>query len=300
MKPTLLVLAAGMGSRYGGLKQIDPVGEDGETIIDFSIYDAVNSGFDKVVFVIRRDIEKEFREVIGRKCENKINVEYVFQQLEDIPGGFKVPADRVKPWGTGHAILSARKAINNSFAVINGDDFYGSKSFFLLANFLDKTDSSSNEYAIVAYILRNTLSEHGSVSRGVCSVQNKYFLKDITEYTKIKKSGEKIVTVDNNGKSIELAGDEYVSMNMFGFTAGIFKYLESEFIYFLKNNADNPKSEFYIPSVVSTLINSNRATVRILQSDSTWLGITYQEDKDHVRKSIRNLIAGKQYPPKLW
>jgi UTP-glucose-1-phosphate uridylyltransferase len=300
MKPTLLVLAAGMGSRYGGLKQIDPVGENGETIIDFSIYDAVNAGFDRVVFVIRRDIEKEFREIIGRRYENKINVDYVFQQIEDIPDGFKVPAGRAKPWGTGHAILSARKLINNSFAVINGDDFYGSKSFFLLANFLDKTDISSNEYAIVAYILKNTLSEHGSVSRGVCSVKDKYYLKDIIEYTKIQKAGEKIFTVDVNGQNIELGANEYVSMNMFGFTSGIFKYLESEFTGFLKKNADNPKSEFYIPTVVGTLIHNNLATVRVLQSDSTWLGITYQEDKDHVKKSIRNLIAGRQYPQKLW
>ncbi len=300
MKPALLVLAAGMGSRYGGLKQIDPVGENGETIIDFSIFDAVNSGFNRVVFVIRRDIEREFREIIGRKYEKKINVEYVFQELEDIPAGLNVSKDRKKPWGTGHAILCARKAINTPFAVINGDDFYGRNSFHLLADYLNNVDILSNNYAIVAYILKNTLSEHGYVSRGVCTTGAENYLKNIVEYTKIMKKGEKIYTIDYSGKEKELSGNEYVSMNMFGFTEGIFKHLDREFHDFLRNNADNPKSEFFIPTVVSRLINNDLARVIVLRSDSTWLGITYQEDKEHVKRNIKSLIAKNQYPDRLW
>jgi UTP-glucose-1-phosphate uridylyltransferase len=300
MKPTLLVLAAGIGSRYGGLKQIDPVSENGETIIDFSVFDAMKSGFNTAVFVIRKDIEQDFRDIIGKKFEKIINVEYVFQKLDDIPSNFKVPDNRTKPWGTGQAILCAHSVIKTPFAVINGDDFYGRDSFQILSDFLTNIDLKSNEYAIAAYILQNTLSEHGYVSRGVCTLENDSYLKNITEYTKIRKINEKIITTIENGTNYELNGKEYVSMNMFGFTPGIFDHLKREFHDFLKNKADDLKAEFFIPSVVSNLIQSKQAKVRVLRSNSVWLGITYQEDKEFVKNSIKSLIDKGVYPKNLW
>ncbi|MFH0977315.1 MAG: sugar phosphate nucleotidyltransferase [Spirochaetota bacterium] len=300
MKPALLILAAGMGSRYGGLKQIDPVGENGETIIDFSVYDAIKSGFSAAVFVIRKDIEKEFRDIIGKKFEKRINVDYVFQKLDDIPANFKVPDNRTKPWGTGQAILCAHSVIKTPFAVINGDDFYGRDSFQVLSDFLTNTDPKSNEYAIAAYILQNTLSEHGYVSRGVCSLENDNYLKNITEYTKIKKQGEKVLSSDESGVKHEFSGAEFVSMNMFGFTPGIFDHLQQQFHDFLQNKADDLKAEFFIPSVVSNLIQSKQAKVRVLQSNSVWLGITYQEDKEFVKERIKELINKGVYPKSLW
>ena len=300
MKPVLLVLAAGMGSRYGGLKQIDPVGENGETIIDFSVYDALKSGFDKIIFVIRKDIEKDFREIIGKKYEKRINIDYVFQKLEDIPGKFTIPAGRTKPWGTGQAILCANSVINSPFAVINGDDFYGSDSFRILGEYLQNVNPDSNEYAMAAYILKNTLSEHGYVSRGICTLEGENYLKTIVEYTKIQKINGKVYNATEDNGNLELTGDENVSMNMFGFTPGIFEHLEREFNIFLQNNAADPKSEFYIPTVVSHLIQENIAKVKVLRSNSTWLGITYQEDKDFVKSSIKKLINDGVYPDKLW
>ena len=300
MKPVLLVLAAGMGSRYGGLKQIDPVGENGETIIDFSVFDALKSGFDKIVFVIRKDIEKDFRDIIGKKCEKRVNVDYVFQKLEDIPGKFAVPAGRTKPWGTGQAILCANSVINSPFAVINGDDFYGSDSFRILGEYLQNVNADSNEYAMAAYILKNTLSEHGNVSRGICTLEGQNYLDKIVEYTKIQKTNGKIYTITENNNNLELTGNEIVSMNMFGFTPGIFVHLEREFEIFLEKNLSDPKSEFYIPTVVSHLIRENLAKVKVLRSESTWLGITYQEDKDFVKSSIKKLINEGVYPEKLW
>jgi UTP-glucose-1-phosphate uridylyltransferase len=300
MKPALLVLAAGMGSRYGGLKQIDPVSENGETIIDFSVFDAVRSGFEKVVFVIRKDIEKEFREVVGKKYEKKIDINYVFQNLDYIPKKFPVPANRTKPWGTGHAILCANSAIDTPFAVINGDDFYGRDSFNILADYLSKVNSESDEYAIAAYILKNTLSEHGYVSRGICTLEGENYLKKIVECTKIVKSAGKILTIKDNGENFEFTGNEYVSMNMFGFTPGIFEHLKREFNNFLQNNVNDIKAEFFIPSVVSSLIQTNLAKVKVLRSNSTWLGITYQEDKDFVKSSIKKLISDGIYPENLW
>jgi UTP-glucose-1-phosphate uridylyltransferase len=300
MKPALLVLAAGMGSRYGGLKQIDPVGENGETIIDFSVFDAIKSGFNSVVFVIRKDIEKEFREIVGKKYEKKTNISYVFQNLDDIPKKFSVPVNRTKPWGTGQAILCANSVIDTPFAVINGDDFYGRDSFRILADHLCGVNPQSNEYAMAAYILKNTLSEHGYVSRGICTLEGENYLKKIVEYTKIQKSGDKIYTVGENGESLELTGIEYVSMNMFGFTPGIFEHLKAEFSNFLQNSINDPKAEFYIPTVVSQLIQTNLAKVKVLRSNSSWLGITYQEDKDFVKSSIKKLINNGIYPNNLW
>lgn len=300
MKPALVVLAAGMGSRYGGLKQIDPVGKNGETIIDFSVFDALKYGFNKIVFVIRKDIEKDFREIIGKKYENRINIEYVFQKLGDIPDGFTVPGSRTKPWGTGHAILCAASAVDTPFAVINGDDFYGSDSFKVLSGHLSEVDKNSNEYAIVAYILKNTLSEHGFVSRGICTLEGENYLNKITEYTKIQKSAGKIVSIRGNGEDLELSGSEYVSMNMFGFTPGIFEHLKREFADFLQKSAGDPKAEFFIPTVISNLIQAQLAKVKVLRSNSSWLGITYQEDREYVKNSIKNLISDGVYPEKLW
>lgn len=300
MKPALLVLAAGMGSRYGGLKQIDPVGKNGETIIDFSVFDALKYGFDKIVFVIRKDIEKDFREIIGKKYEKRINIEYVFQELGDIPGEFSIPDNRIKPWGTGHAILCADSAINTPFAVINGDDFYGNDSFKVLSEHLSEVDKELNEYAIVAYVLKNTLSEHGFVSRGICTLEGDVYLKKIVEFTKIQKSSGKIITVCENVENSEFSGNEYVSMNMFGFTPGIFEHLKRQFDEFLRKSANDPKAEFFIPTVVTHLIQSNLAKVKVLRSDSAWLGITYQEDRDYVKNSIKKLIDDGVYPEKLW
>jgi UTP-glucose-1-phosphate uridylyltransferase len=300
MNPALLVLAAGMGSRYGGLKQIDPIGENGETIIDFSIYDAMRSGFEKIVFVIRKDIEKEFREIVGKKYENKIDTYYVFQNIKDIPEKFSVPANRTKPWGTGHAILCANIAINTPFAVINGDDFYGRDSFNILGDYLSRVKPESGEYAMAAYVLRNTLSEHGHVSRGICTLENENYLKYIVEHTRIEKSDGRILSKKESGDTIEFSGNEYVSMNMFGFTPGIFEHLETEFNNFLQNNVNDIKAEFYIPSVVSYLIKNNLAKVKVLRSESKWLGITYQEDKDFVKGSIKKLIEDRVYPKNLW
>ncbi len=299
MKPTLLILAAGMGSRYGGLKQIEPVGKNGETIIDYSIYDAINSGLNKIVFVVRKDIEKEFRDIIGKKYEDKISVDYTFQELSDIPNDFNVPKGRTKPWGTGHAILCARALIDSNFAVINGDDFYGKESFQALADYLNNVDKKSNDYAIVAYKLQNTLSEHGHVSRGVCSTNSENYLKNIVEYTRIIKSGERISSIDEYDAEVELSGNEYVSMNMFGFTPEIFTHLDREFNEFLIEKAGDAKSEFFIPTVVNNLIKSGIARVKALQTNSAWLGVTYQEDKEHVIKSIASLIDNKQYPQNL-
>ncbi|MBN2039783.1 MAG: NTP transferase domain-containing protein [Spirochaetes bacterium] len=300
MEPVLLVLAAGMGSRFGGLKQIVPIGENGETIIDYSIFDAVRAGFSGVYFVIRKDIEKEFREVIGRKYEKRINVEYIFQDLQNIPENFQIPHNRTKPWGTGHAILCAGTKIKGPFAVINGDDFYGSDAFQVLADYFSNTGDVHESYAIVAYILKNTLSDFGTVSRGVCSLDQNDSLENIIEHTNIQKSGNKIQSTDNSGHITELTGNEYVSMNLFGFNKTIFDHLSLQFTDFLHNNIDNIKSEFYIPTVVNNLIKSGHSKVKVLQSKSKWLGITYQEDKEHVINKIKELTDYNEYPKNLW
>lgn len=293
--PTLLVLAAGMGSRYGGLKQIDPVGPHGETIIDYSIYDAKRAGFDKVVFVIRKDIEDMFREVVGNKFAERLRVEYAYQELDKLPTGYSVPAGRTKPWGTGHAILMAESLIEEPFAMINADDFYGTDAFRVLGDYLRQTPVESNRYSMVGFTLRNTLSEHGTVARGVCQADEAGNLKKIVEMLKIEKVGGGARQEDQH-----LTGDEPVSMNFWGFTPTLFRHLRMELELFLKKHGQEEKSEMLIPTVVNTLVKEQRAECRVLRTTSTWFGVTYKEDRPLVVEGIRKLITAGKYPARLW
>lgn len=297
MKPTLLVLAAGMGSRYGGLKQVDPVGPNGETIIDYCIYDALRAGFGKVVFVIRHDIEATFREVVGNRFETRLPVEYAFQELDKLPPGFAVPAGRTKPWGTAHAILMAEDVIREPFAMINADDFYGTDSFRVLGQFLAAARNDSRDYAMVGFILRNTLSDHGTVSRAVGQVDGQRMLQNLVEMLKIEKTGDAARNLDG-GQS--LTGSEYCSMNMWGFTPTLFTFLREELTKFLNERGTELKSECLIPTVVNTLVTGRRATVKILPTQSSWFGVTYQEDRPKVQASVRALIDRGEYPARLW
>lgn len=300
MKPTLLVLAAGIGSRYGGLKQIDPVGPSGEIIIDYSIYDAMKAGFGKVVFVIRKDIEKDFRDCIGSRFESKIRTEYVFQELAKLPQGFTLPEGRQKPWGTGHAILMAKNAIHEPFAVINADDFYGRSGYGLLAEaFSANANSAVPEYYMVGFSLGNTLSEFGHVARGVCKSTPDGTLMEVVERTKIEKTGPGAKFTDENGKTVALSGQEIVSMNMWGFDPSIFPHLEKQFVLFLERKISDPKAEFFIPTVVGDLIASGKARVKVLPSADRWFGVTYREDKPVVVENLKKLIASGVYPQKI-
>ena len=296
-KPTLLVLAAGMGSRYGGLKQIDPVGPAGETIIDYSVFDAIRAGFGKVVFVIRRDLERPFKETVGSRFESRIPVDYVVQELEKLPAGFTAPAARKKPWGTGHAILMAADVVREPFAVINADDFYGQNSFALLAKHLQ---SGTTDYAMVGFILKNTLSEFGSVARGLCQTDKEGILQQVIELTKIVKDGFGAHNVDPNGNVLALTGEETVSMNMWGFTPELFEQLRSGFSAFLKKNLNDEKAEYYIPVAVNDLVSSGQARVRVLRTPDAWFGVTYREDRPRVVESVKELVTQKLYPSPLW
>jgi NDP-sugar pyrophosphorylase family protein len=301
MKPTLLVLAAGMGSRYGGLKQLDQVGPSGETIIDYSIFDAIRAGFGKVVFIIRRDIEDAFKEAIGSRYEGKIKVEYAFQQLDALPEGFSVPEGREKPWGTGHAVYTARELINEPFAVINGDDFYGREGFQLLADYLRQAkDGDKADFSMCGFIMRNTLSDNGSVSRGVCEVDADGNLTEVVENTRIERNGKGAKSYLENGSVVDFTGDEIVSMNMWGFTPSLFDHMQEMFVEFLKERGQEMKSEFFIPLVADTLIKQGKAKVKVMTSNDEWFGITYQEDKPAVIKSIKELVAQGIYPEKLF
>jgi dTDP-glucose pyrophosphorylase len=295
-KPVLLVLAAGTGSRYGGLKQIDPVGPNGETIIDYSIYDAVRAGFGAVVFVIRRSIEASFKEVIGARFESRINVEYAFQELDRLPQGFSPPPLRTKPWGTGHAVLAASEAIRQPFGVINADDFYGQTSFQLLARFLQ---SGTGDNGMVGFTLRNTLSNFGAVARGVCTVTPEDFLQEVTEMTGLERVGQAARNTDPNGKVQMLTGSEIASLNMWGFTPHIFKQLEGEMSTFLHMHPQDPKVEFYLTTAVNNLIAAGLARVKVLKSPDSWAGVTFREDQPRVRQTIQELIRAGRYPEKL-
>ena len=295
--PTLLVMAAGMGSRYGGLKQIEPVGPSGETIIDYSIYDALRAGFGKLVFVIRKDIEQPFKEVVGARFEKRIAVEYVFQELDKIPHGFHVPAGRSKPWGTTQAILMTEDIIHEPFAVINADDFYGAESYRVLARHLHP---GAADYAMVGFVLRNTLSEFGTVARGVCQVSGDGFLKQIVELTSVGRDGAHAKNTDSEGRVTTLTGDEPVSMNMWGFTPRIFGQLQEHFKRFLQVNAADLKRECYIPSTVNDILLAGEAKVKVLRSNDSWFGVTYREDHAQVVESIQCLIHGGSYPERLW
>lgn len=299
MKPTLLILAAGMGSRYGGLKQIEPVGPNGETILEYSIFDAIRAGFGKVVFVIRKSFSEDFKERFESKLKGKIAIEYVFQELNMLPEGFSLPENREKPWGTGHAILVAKNAINEPFAAINADDFYGAEAYQVIAEFLKK-NSSAEKFAMVGYNLNNTLSEFGTVSRGICKTDQQNLLTDIKETHKIKNEGQFTTCASENGETVILTGIETVSMNFWGFHPTLFGKIEDQFRAFLRDNLDNPKAEFYIPFVIFEMIKNKQVSVEVLKADSPWFGVTYKEDKPFVVEQIEKLTQKGIYPQKLW
>ena len=283
MKPTLFVLAAGMGSRYGGLKQLDGLGPNGETIMDYSIFDAIRGGFGKIVFVIRKDFEKDFREKILSKYENHIPVELVFQSVDKLPAGFTCPEGRVKPWGTNHAVLMGKEVINEPFAVINADDFYGRDSFAVLGRWLSELpEGAKNRYCMVGFRVGNTLSESGTVARGICSTNDEGCLTTVVERTEIMRVDGKVCYKDEQGAWVAVDDNTPVSMNMWGFTPDYFKYSEDYFIDFLKNNLDNLKAEYFIPLMVNKLINEGTATVKVLDTTSKWFGVTYAADRQGV------------------
>lgn len=303
-KPVLVIMAAGMGSRYGGLKQIDPVDNEGHIIMDFSIYDAKRAGFEKVVFIIKKAIEKEFKAGIGDRISQYMDVEYVYQELDTLPEGFEVPEGRVKPFGTGHAILSCKDVVDGPFAVINADDYYGVHAFQEIYNYLtENEDDEKYHYAMVGYILSNTLTENGYVSRGICEMDKDAFLTGITERTHIEQRDKGVQFTEDDGQTWEdIAADSIVSMNMFGFTASMLKELECRFPEFLeKGLKENPmKCEYFLPSVVSDLIEEDKADVKVLRSEDRWYGITYKEDKEAVVSAVQKLKDTGVYPQHLW
>ena len=285
---TLVVMAAGMGSRFGGLKQLEPIGENGEALLDYSVYDAVKAGFNKVVFVIKHAIEKEFKEIVGSRIEKKVRVEYVFQENDKLPNGFTCPNDRVKPWGTAHAILCCKEVVKEPFAVINADDYYGKSAFVKIAEFLK---SGTDDYCMVGFRLKNTLTENGYVSRGVCETENG-ILKTVTERTKIVDCK---YTEDDGKNWTALNPDSIVSMNLWGFQPDIFSHIESGFVDFLNKNINTPKSEYYLPSVVSGLIESGEKQVKVLVAEDKWYGVTYKEDKEDVVAAIKEMTDDGLY-----
>lgn len=303
VKPTLLVLAAGMGSRYGSLKQMDGVGTSGEAIIDYSIYDAIRAGFGKVVFVIRHSFEQQFREIFTpERFGGKIAVEFVFQELDNLPAGFTLPEDRTKPWGTNHAVLMGAEVIKDEpFAVINADDFYGKEAYQTIADYLRSVAGEQNKYCMVGYQVKNTLSEFGAVSRGVCEVNELGNLTGMVERTKIERDEAGLVHFEDEcGVMQPLAEEAPVSMNMFGFTPDYFAHSEEYFSTYLSENITNPKSEFYIPTMVNKLILDGTSTMRVLRCDAQWFGVTYKEDRPDVVARIASLVEAGVYPVKLW
>lgn len=299
-EPVLVIMAAGMGSRYGGLKQIDPVDKEGHLIIDFSIYDGIKAGFKNIVFIITHEMEADFRELIGDRISKKVNVKYVYQELAHLPKGYAIPEGRVKPWGTGHAILSCMNGVNSPFAVINADDFYGEDAFHSIYDFLiSSREDNKYRYTMVSYIIENTLTEHGSVARGVCDVTEDGFLKEIHERTRIEQYNGRARYTEDEGKSwVMIPEGSKVSMNMWGFHPSILKELEQRFLHFLKEEVPkNPlKAEYFLPSVVGELLEEEKATVKVLSSKDKWYGVTYREDKVIVENAIKDLKKQGCYP----
>ena len=301
MKPTLFVLAAGMGSRYGGLKQLDGLGPNGETIMDYSIFDAIRGGFGKIVFVIRRDFEQDFRDKVLSKYEGHIPTELVFQAIDDLPEGFTCPADRAKPWGTNHAVLMGKNVINEPFAGINADDFYSRDAFAVMGKWLSELpEGSTGKYSMVGFRICNTLSENGTVARGVCGKNEAGMLTDVVERTEIMRVDGTICYKDENGEWQPVGEETPVSMNFWGFTPDYFQYSEAQFVDFLKENIDKPKSEFFIPLVVDTLINSGKATCEVLDTTAKWFGVTYAADRPGTVEKIQALVDAGEYPNKLF
>lgn len=302
-KPALVIMAAGLGSRYGGLKQIDPVGQNGEIIIDYSIYDALKAGFGKVVFIINKNIEDAFKENIGNKIEKIVDTAYVFQSVEDVPEGVKIPDGRVKPWGTGHAVLSCINDVDTPFAVINADDFYGPTSFQQIGKYLVniKDSDALYHYCMVGFRLENTLTENGHVARGVCTVDSDGYLKGIHERTKIQSFKDGTKYTEDGENWVLIPEGSTVSMNMWGFTPSIFNELKARFPKFLKENEKNlEKAEYFLPSVVDSLISSDKAFVKVLPSEERWYGVTYRDDKPVVKKAISDMVKRGVYPSNLW
>lgn len=296
-RPSLVVMAAGIGSRYGGLKQVDPVGPSGEIILDYSVYDAMRAGFGKVVFVIRREIESDFRDTVGRNVEPHIETAYAFQELSALPEGFSVPPERKKPWGTAHALLCARDEVPGAYAAINADDFYGAGAFAAIGEHLA---GASDDYSMAGYLLKNTLSEHGHVSRGVCEVTADGFLEGIVERETIRLFPDGVKYEGPGGVWTPIPADSTVSMNIWGFAAGFFERLDAGFRGFLTRDVDTPGAECYLPAVVNDLIDEGRARVRVLPTDERWFGITYREDMPTARAEIQRRVDSGVYPEKLW
>ena len=298
MKPTLLILAAGLGSRYGGVKQMDKIGPSGESIIDYSVFDAIRAGFGKVVFVLNPKIIDDFKSIYEPRLNGKIETEFILQELQNIPKGIEFNPERVKPWGTGHAVLVAKDFINEPFAAINADDFYGRHAFDLISDFLTNLDNTETKYAMVGYKLKNTLSDHGTVSRGVCTAENG-LLTDVVERTSIYRKNDDVV-FDDHGHDEVIDEDAVVSMNFWGFTPKYFEQSERDFKIFIQQNSNQLKAEFFIPFVVNNLIESGDATCSVLTSDDQWFGVTYQEDKSTTISKVRDLVADNVYPESLW
>ena len=298
-KPTLVILAAGIGSRYGGLKQLDTFSPEGDTILDFSIYDALRAGFGKFVFIIRKNIETEFKKTFDEKLNGKAKVEYVFQEIENVPEAYQ-NIGRKKPWGTAHALQMAKHAVTENFAVINADDFYGKEAFEVMAEYLTKTDKNSYEFSMMGYLLKNTVSDYGFVSRGECQVNTDGYLTSVVERTHIEKINGRLMRKDDSEKFVPIDENTVVSMNFWGFTPKYFEFGDALFNEFLEENKTNLKAEFFIPLLVNHIIESNKAKVKVLKSDAEWFGVTYKEDKELVQNAIAKLKTATVYPIQLF
>lgn len=299
-RTTLVLLAAGMGSRYGGVKQIDGVGPNGEAIIDYSIYDALHVGFTDLCFVVRAEIEDAVREFFAGKFPDSIRVTYAVQSLDDLPDDLAVPAERSKPWGTAHAVYAARSVVDTPFAVVNADDFYGRDAYKTINAYLSALANDETDYAMVGYRLEDTLSEHGTVSRGICEKDADGFLASIEEHKRIEHVGSRIVDTLDDGSTVELQPDDIASMNMFGFTPAVFDQIDEELARFVRQRGDDPTAEFYIPTLMTRLIETERAQMRVLSTQAKWFGMTYKEDKPKVQTRIREYVESGVYPKKLW